>query len=149
MTETGLDSYLVLITLGATAVVLDGQLIRVNGYVYLRALHGDPDVARSVNRLITGLFHLVMLGLAALLSTVDLAMVNPAEVVITKLGIILLALAVAHAATMFALSRVSGRPHERFLREEFKRKTALRESARTAERQATEEVAVQPPRVGG
>lgn len=146
---TDLDSYLVLLMLGATAVVLDGQLIRVNGNVYLQSVHDDPEVARSVNRLITALFHLVMLGLAALLSTVDLHMASPAEIVITKLGVILLALAAAHAATMFALARVAARPHERLLREEFTRRTAaLGNSAATVGEKATEEVR-QPPRVRG
>jgi 4-amino-4-deoxy-L-arabinose transferase-like glycosyltransferase len=146
--NTDLDSSLVLLMLGATAVALDGQLIRVNGYVYLQALHGDPDVARSVNRLITALFHLVMLGLAALLSTVDLSMRNPIEVVITKLGIILLALAAAHAATMYALSRVSARPNERLLREEFTRRAAAKGNSSTAGDQGTEEVG-QRPKVRG
>jgi 4-amino-4-deoxy-L-arabinose transferase-like glycosyltransferase len=126
--HTDLDSYLVLLMLSATAVLLDGQLIRANGYVYLQAVHGDEDMARSVNRMITALFHLVMLGLAALLAMVDIPMGSPTQVVVTKLGVILLALAAAHAVTMFALSRISARPHERFLREEFTRRAAMTNS---------------------
>lgn len=143
--HSDLDSSLVLLMLGATAVALDGQLIRVNGYVYLQALHGDADVARSVNRMITALFHLVMLGLAALLSTVDLSMPNPTEIIITKLGVVLLALAAAHAATMFALSRIAARPQERYLREEFTRRTAaLSNSGASLGGQTTEEAGPRP-----
>jgi hypothetical protein len=129
--NTDLTSYLVLLSLGAGAVVLDGQLIRANGRIYLQALHEDADVAYSVNRLITALFHLVMLGLTALLSTVNLPFGSPMEATITKLGVILLALAVAHAATMFALSRVYA-PQERLLREELNRRVSALNQAPAA-----------------
>jgi hypothetical protein len=111
------SSYLTFLLFGVVLIALDGQLIYRSGRTYLAEVY-DPRAARSVNRLIGVLFYLVVLGLFALVSTIDVRMDNPAEGFVVKLGIVLLLIAAAHGSTMIVLSRIRHRQREEGLAEE-------------------------------
>jgi hypothetical protein len=59
-----------------------------------------------MTRLVTVLFHLAVLGLLALLSTIDLGGGSTLPAVVGKLGVMLLVLAIAHGITIAVLSRI-------------------------------------------
>ena len=102
------DSYVTFLVLGIVLVVIDGQLIYHSGKGYLKRAY-DEEEATSMIRLAVVLFHLVVLGLLALVSLVSVQTGNATKDVVMKLGIVLLLLALAHAVTMAILARIRDR----------------------------------------
>ncbi|RZQ60648.1 hypothetical protein [Amycolatopsis suaedae] len=100
------NAYVVFLVLGVLLVVADGQIIYRSGRRYLEHSYGDATASASMTRLITVLFHLAVLGLLALLSTVDFGNDSLMEAVVAKLGVLLLVLAAAHGVTLLVLSRI-------------------------------------------
>jgi hypothetical protein len=102
------NGYVAFLVLGVVLVLIDGQLIVRSGRGYLRKVY-EPDEARSMVQLVAGLFHLVVLGLLALLSmiTVDTGLLL--RDVVVKLGVLLLLLAGAHGFTLTILMRIRDR----------------------------------------
>jgi hypothetical protein len=111
------NSYIAFLVLGAILVAIDGQIIYRSGRKYLEHSHGDSGAGTSMARLVTVLFHLVVLGLMMLISTADVGS-TPAEGVIMRLGIVLLLLAAAHALTIAILARIKDRQIQEQLAEE-------------------------------
>ena len=102
------DSYVTFLVLGIVLVVVDGQLIYHSGKGYLRRAY-DEEQAGAMMRLTAVLFHLVVLGLLALVSIVDVETGDPVKNVVVKLGVVLLLLALAHGVTMAILARIRDR----------------------------------------
>jgi hypothetical protein len=102
------NGYVAFLVLGVVLVLIDGQLIVRSGRGYLRKVY-EPEEARSMIHLVVGLFHLVVLGLLALLSmiTVDTGLLL--RDVVVKLGVLLLLLAGAHGFTLMILMRIRDR----------------------------------------
>lgn len=109
------NAYLTFLVLGAILVVLDGQIIYWSGRRYLGESAGDAAAPTSMTRLAVVLFHLVTLGLLALISTINFGGGNDEEAVAVRLGVVLLLLAAAHAATMGVLSRIRDRQESELL----------------------------------
>lgn len=103
-----MDGYVAFLVLGVALVLIDGQLIYRSGRGYLREVY-RPDVARSMIQLVTVLFHLVVLGLLALISLLDVDTGLPVRDVVVKLGVVLLVLAVAHGLTLTILVQIRDR----------------------------------------
>jgi ABC-type multidrug transport system fused ATPase/permease subunit len=112
------QSYAVFLLIGVVLVVVDGQLIYFSGRGYLSKAYGNAESARSMNRLVAVLFHLVVLGLLMLISTIDVDTGDPVQDVIFRLGIVLLLLALAHGATMAVLARIRDRQLQQALVDE-------------------------------
>ncbi|MBN6033574.1 hypothetical protein [Amycolatopsis sp. 195334CR] len=100
------NAYITFLVLATLLVVVDGQIIYRSGRRYLEHSYGDPAAGASMTRLITVLFHLAVLGVLALLSTIDSGGDNATEAVVWKLGITLIVLAIAHGVTLTVLSRI-------------------------------------------
>ncbi|MGH3573538.1 MAG: hypothetical protein ACRDUW_17200, partial [Pseudonocardiaceae bacterium] len=64
------SSYVMFLLVGILLVLIDGQILYRGGLGYLQKVY-PADNARSVMQLVTVLFHLVVLGLLALISTLD------------------------------------------------------------------------------
>ena len=107
--DSELAGYLTFVALGALLTLLVGQLLLRSGQVYLEEVFDDLRLASSVNRLLAILFHLVMLGVLATISTIDAPVDGPVQAVVTKLGVVLLVLAAGHGATLLGLSRMRTR----------------------------------------
>lgn len=107
-------SHVVFLVLGVVLVVVDGQLLRRSGTTYLEAAYPEAPVADSVNQLLTVLFHLVALGVVALISVPDLGATGVEDVVLRS-GVLLLVLALAHAVTIGVLARLRARQQDRLL----------------------------------
>lgn len=110
-----LPGYLAFVTLGAILILIVGQLLIRSGQVYLEKTFDDPRLATSINRLIGGLFHLVMLGVLAIISTIEVPVHGSVQALITKLGVVLLVLGAGHGVTMLGLSRLRARRQEQEL----------------------------------
>lgn len=99
-------SNVLFLVIGAVLIVGDGQLLRRSGATYLEEAYPDPKVADSVNRLIAVLFHLVMLGVLALMSV---RATGGYAAMIFQLGIMLLIMALGHGLTIWVLARLRRR----------------------------------------
>lgn len=107
-----LGTYLVVLVLGIGLALVVGQVLLRTGQAILEEALGDQRVARSVNRLFAVLFHLGALGVLALISTIGVPVDGTVQTVVTKLGIILLILGVAHGLLMLTLARIRARSRE-------------------------------------
>ncbi|MDT7788020.1 MAG: hypothetical protein QOF58_6439, partial [Pseudonocardiales bacterium] len=66
------DSYVTFLVLGIVLVVVDGQLIYRSGKGYLKRAAYDDEQAGGMMKLTAVLFHLVVLGLLALVSIIEI-----------------------------------------------------------------------------
>ncbi len=112
------QGYAVFLLLGVVLVLIDGQLIYRSGKGYMSRAYGDPEAARSMTRLATVLFHLVVLGMLAIVSIITVDTGDPVKDVVVKLGVMLLVLAVVHAVTMMILGRIRDRQLQQQLADE-------------------------------
>ncbi|MDX8141558.1 hypothetical protein SK854_05500 [Lentzea sp. BCCO 10_0061] len=111
------DSYIAFLLISTLLVVVDAAIITISGRKYLgNAANRGMSVAASW--LTTTLFILIVLGLVALVSTVDLPVAGELQKLVTKLGLVLLLLAVAHAITMSVLARYRGEERQEQFAEE-------------------------------
>lgn len=105
-----INLYVTVVVLGTLLTVLVGAILYRSGQPFLAEVLGDPQQAGSVNRLLVVLFHLIVLGVLALISVVDLPWVQGTlQIVVAKLGVVLLVLGAAHGTTMLALVRIRSR----------------------------------------
>lgn len=100
------NAYLTFLAIGVLMVVADGQIIYRSGRRYLEESYGDAAASASMTRLITVLFHLAVLGVLALISTIDFGAAGSIQTVVAKVGVMLLVLALAHAVTIGVLARL-------------------------------------------
>jgi hypothetical protein len=100
------NAYVAFLVVGILMVAIDGQIIYHSGKRYLQNAQGDPEAGASMTRLVSVLFHLVVLGALALLSTVPFPGGSSLPSVVGRLGVMLLVLALAHAITLGFLARM-------------------------------------------
>jgi hypothetical protein len=103
------NAYIAFLIIGIGLTLLVGQLLIRSGRPYLEEVFGDRKVAGSVLRLLAVLFHLLVLGVLALISTFDVPVDGAVQAVVTKLGVVLLVLGLAQGGTMLVLSRLRER----------------------------------------
>jgi len=115
------DRWLILTYLayGAIAVPLVIWLARTlfeHGATFLEDVFDDqPELARAVNRLLVIGFYMLNLGYALLLLTVNSGVATAlaaVELLITKLGILLVTLGVIHFLNMFVFWRIRRRAED-------------------------------------
>jgi len=97
--------FLVLLLIGVLIVIVDGQFIMRNSPAYLAQVYGARP-ARKLASLAAVFFHLVMLGLVALVAAFGLGPDPTVQALIARIGVILLLTALGHALTMSILSRL-------------------------------------------
>lgn len=102
--------YVILLAVSVALTFLVGRLLVVAGEPFLQEVFEDAKVTRSVNLLLAVLFHLITLGVLALISVIDLSAVNePVQRFVLRLGMVLLVLGVAYGVSMLVLIRVRER----------------------------------------
>jgi hypothetical protein len=111
------NSYISFLVLGVVLVAIDGQIIYRSGRRYLEHSYGEAEASASMTRLVAVLFHLVVLGVLMLISTIDVGG-TPTEGVVIRLGVVLLLLAVAHGLTIAILARIRDRQMQEHLADE-------------------------------
>ena len=99
------DSYTIFLVVGILMAAIDGQIIYRSGRGYLDQEGDSPEAASAMTVLITALFHLVVLGALALISTVHFPGGDSMPAIMGRVGVYLLVLAVAHAITLGVFAR--------------------------------------------
>jgi hypothetical protein len=108
MTATAQYVALLAVSVGLTFLV--GRLLVTAGGPFLREVFRDRAVIRSVNLLLSVLFHLITLGVLAIVSVVGWdATAAPVQTFVARLGIVLLILGVAYGTSILVLIRLRER----------------------------------------
>lgn len=102
-------SYVAFLIIGIVLVAIDGHLIYRSAVKYLANRYTERSSATSMARLVSVLFHLVVLGVLALVSVVDIDAGGQLQTVVLRLGVLLLILAAAHGLTISILNRMRDR----------------------------------------
>ncbi len=133
MNDTALYLTLLAVSIGLTFLV--GRLLVNAGEPFLQDVFQDRAVTRSVNLLLSVLFHLITLGVLAIVSVVNLGTGDPVQTFVARLGVVLLILGVAYGISMLVLIRVR------------ERRRAAQVSEQVQERLADRGVNTQPPQM--
>jgi uncharacterized BrkB/YihY/UPF0761 family membrane protein len=107
--ESEMTQYVVLLAVSVGLTFLVGRLLVRAGEPFLQEVFEDEKVTRSVNLLLSVLFHLVTLGVLAIISVTDVSGDNMLQTFVVKLGVVLLTLGVAYGISMLVLIRVRER----------------------------------------
>jgi hypothetical protein len=108
MSDTAL--YVTLLAVSVALTFLVGRLLVTAGEPFLQEVFEDRSVTRSVNLLLSVLFHLITLGVLAIISVLDLVgNEDPFQTLVARLGVVLLVLGVAYGVSMLVLIRVRER----------------------------------------
>lgn len=98
------DSYVAFLLLGIVLIAVDGQVLYRSGRRYLASAYGESGAAGSVGRLVAILFYLVMFGVLALISTVDVPANGSLPQLVDRIGILLLITAAGHGIATWILA---------------------------------------------
>ncbi|MGH3587311.1 MAG: hypothetical protein ACRDQ0_13400 [Pseudonocardia sp.] len=102
--------YLVLLAVAIALTFLVGRLLVRAGEPFLQEVFHDAKVTRSVNLLLSVLFHLVTLGVLAIISVADFTSgASGLQNFVVRLGVVLLTLGIAYGISMLVLIRVRER----------------------------------------
>jgi len=139
MSDTGM--YVTLLVVAIALTFLVGRLLVTAGEPFLQEVFRDTSVTRSVNLLLSVLFHLITLGVLAIISVIDIGGQDPLQTFVVKLGVVLLVLGVAYGISMLVLIRV----RERRRADQVSEKVQERLAERSAPRPAPEtQISTQP-----
>jgi hypothetical protein len=143
--DTG--TYIFIVVVGTILTLVVGQILMRSGIGFLRDVFDSEEVARSTNRLLGVLFHLVALGFLALISTYrPFDVQGTVQIVVTQLGGVMLVLGVLHGLTLLLLARVRSRRRSETLESEM---TAQYEQQRRARQSPRQQVIEGGPPSGG
>ncbi|HEY2766381.1 MAG TPA: hypothetical protein VGJ13_20575 [Pseudonocardiaceae bacterium] len=142
--EDQAGSYFVVLFVGIALTVVVGQILVRSVRPFLEDVFQQPETSTSVTRLLVVLFHLVVLGVIALVATIDITLSHPIQTIVVKLGLVLLVLGAAHAGTLLVLTRLRARRRVQMLLDE---KSAQAEQIRQARAQqhGHQGLGAQPP----
>jgi hypothetical protein len=124
--EAEITQYLVLLAVSIGLTFLVGRLLVRAGEPFLLEVFHDQKVTRSVNLLLSVLFHLVTLGVLAIISVADVEGDNALQTFVVKLGVVLLVLGIAYGISMLVLIRVRERRRSDEISEHVQEKLADR-----------------------
>jgi hypothetical protein len=140
----GMTQYIVLLALSIGLTFLVGRLLVRAGEPFLQEVFHDEKVTRSVNLLLSVLFHLVTLGVLAIISVTDVPGYNELQTFVVKLGVVLLTLGIAYGISMLVLIRVRERRRANEISEHVQERLAER-GISTDGTHTTPPVVAQPP----
>jgi ABC-type multidrug transport system fused ATPase/permease subunit len=123
--------YITLLVVAIVLTFLVGRLLVTAGEPFLQEVFQERSVTRSVNLLLSVLFHLITLGVLAIITVVDFASdMEPLQQFVVKLGVVLLILGLAYGVSMLVLIRVRERRRAAQISEEVQERLAERASPR-------------------
>lgn len=102
-------TYLTVLFIGIALTVVVGQILIRSGRPFLEDVFREPETARSVTRLLVVLFHLVVLGVIALVATINITLAHPIQSIVVRLGLVLLVVGAAYGGTLLVLTRLRAR----------------------------------------
>lgn len=106
----GTGGYIALIVVGLLITIGVGQILFRSGEPFLEEVFQNKETARSLNRLLGVLFHLLTLGVLAMISIADIPSGNgPLQTIVFKIGVVLLIVGIAYGVSMLVLLRIRER----------------------------------------
>jgi protein-S-isoprenylcysteine O-methyltransferase Ste14 len=123
---TEITQYIVLLAVSVALTFIVGRLLVRAGEPFLQEVFHDEKVTRSVNLLLSVLFHLVTLGVLAIISVTDVPADNAVQSFVVKLGVVLLTLGIAYGISMLVLIRVRERRRANDISEQVQERLADR-----------------------
>jgi hypothetical protein len=119
--------YITLLVVAVALTFVVGRLLVTAGEPFLQEVFQDSKVTRSVNLLLSVLFHLITLGVLAIITVVDFADdMEPLQQFVVKLGVVLLILGIAYGVSMLVLIRVRERRRATQISEQVQERLAER-----------------------
>ncbi|MGH4026808.1 MAG: hypothetical protein ACRDRV_19725 [Pseudonocardiaceae bacterium] len=112
------STYLAVLFIGIALTVAVGQILIRSGRPFLQDVFRDRDTATSVTRLLVVLFHLIVLGVIALVATIDITLDHPVQTIVVRVGLVLLVVGAAYGGTLLLLARLRARRRLQLLIEE-------------------------------
>lgn len=114
MVSTG--GYIALILVGLLITIGVGQILFRSGEPFLEEVFQNKETARSLNRLLGVLFHLLTLGVLAMISIADIPSGSgPVQTIVFKIGVVLLIVGIAYGVSMLVLLRIRERRRQNAL----------------------------------
>ena len=101
--------YLIFLVVAVALTAGVGRVLFVSGEPFLEDVFQNKDTARSLNMLLTVLFHLLTLGVLAIISTVEVPVEGIVQTMVTKFGIVLVVVGIAYGISMLVLLKVRDR----------------------------------------
>jgi hypothetical protein len=101
--------YLVFLVVALALTVAVGRVLFLSGEPFLEEVFQSKETARSLNLLLTVLFHLLTLGVLAIISTIDVPVEGVLQTMVTKFGVVLVIVGIAYGVSMLVLFRVRER----------------------------------------
>jgi hypothetical protein len=118
--------YISLLVVSVALTFLVGRLLITAGEPFLQEVFQDSKVTRSVNMLLSVLFHLITLGVLAIISGIDFGPSEPLQRWVIRLGVVLLVLGVAYGISMLVLIRIRERRRQDEISEHVQERLAER-----------------------
>lgn len=123
--DTGMYITLLVVAIGLTFLV--GRLLVTAGEPFLQEVFQDQAVSRSVNLLLSVLFHLITLGVLAIVTVFEFGSDQPPlQGFVVRLGVVLLILGIAYGISMLVLIRVRERRRSAQISEQVQERLAER-----------------------
>ena len=122
MTDTA--EYITLLVISVAVTLLVGRLLVMSGEPFLQEVFEDEKVTRSVNRLLSVLFHLITIGVLTIISVWQLDVGTQLQNMVVKIGIVLIVLGIAYGTSMLVLIRIRERRRASQISEEVQMKLA-------------------------
>jgi divalent metal cation (Fe/Co/Zn/Cd) transporter len=105
----GTTEYVTYLFVAVLLTVVVGQVLLRSGQPFLEEVFRSNETAHSLNVLLSVLFHLLTLGVLALLSTIDVPIEAPLQATVTRFGVALLVVGIAYGVSMLVLLRIRER----------------------------------------
>jgi hypothetical protein len=118
--------YITLLAVSIALTFLVGRLLVSAGEPFLQEVFQDEKVTRSVNMLLSVLFHLITLGVVIIILGFDLGPAEPLQRFVTRLGVVLLVLGIAYGVSMLVLIRIRERRRQDEISEHVQERLAVR-----------------------
>lgn len=107
-------TYLSYVAIGVALTIWVARTLRIHGHVFLeRGCKGNVELAESLSHLFSVGFYLMHVGfllLALQLGGHATTLVSAIELLSTKIGLVLVVLAISHFAHVALYSRIHGKP---------------------------------------
>jgi hypothetical protein len=101
--------YLTLLVISVAITIAVGRVLVMSGEPFLQEVFQDEQVTRSVNRLLSVLFHLITIGVLTIISVWSVDVGSQLQNMVVKLGIVLIVLGIAYGTSMLVLIRIRER----------------------------------------
>jgi hypothetical protein len=118
--------YVTLLVISIVITVAVGRMLAMSGQPFLQEVFDNDKVSRSVNNLLSVLFHLITIGVLTIISVWNIDVGTQLQNMVVKLGIVLIVLGIAYGISMLVLIKIRERRRASKISEEVQMKLSDR-----------------------